>query len=117
MGPARLPGAQDPLVLTDVETPPPCPKNPAMVSAAPTDLDVTWSGSGLRSLEDLIPAGGDVLILRTKCICVPSFSMRPDHPHATSRLHSCDTPAGADGTSVATATPGPRGQRRPGRRQ
>ena len=41
MGPARLPGAQDSLVLTDVETPPPCPKSPTMVSVAPMDLDVT----------------------------------------------------------------------------
>lgn len=41
MGPAGLPGAQDSLVLTDAETPHPHPENPAMVSEAPTDLDVT----------------------------------------------------------------------------
>lgn len=55
-----------------------------------------------------------MLILRTKCIHLPSFSVQSDHPHAISRLHFWDTPAGADGMTVTTATPGATGTEAPG---
>lgn len=115
MGPARLPGAQDSLVLTDAEThhPPPAQRTPQWSPQPPRTW--TWpSGSGLPSLEDLFPASGDALILRTECIHLPSFSVRSDHPHAISHLHSWNPPAGADGTIVTPATPGSTGTEAPG---
>lgn len=108
MGPTRLPGAQIrwcSLMLRLTTRGPPKEHRHGLCGPPQT---WTWpSGSGLPSLEDLFPASGNVLILRTKCIHLPSFSVRSDRPQAISRLRSWNPPAGADGTTVSTGTEAP----------
>lgn len=104
--------------MAAMRSPPPSSSRPghtAMASAAPACLDLVWrAASGSPALEDLIPASGDRLILRTKCIHVPSFFCAAGQRRAISCPRSRHMPAGADGTALTTATLGAGDTEEPG---